>query len=54
MSGPEVGSYQELAFDPVYYEQPCPICGGGVDETDDGYECQDCGWETEKEINDGP
>ena len=43
----EVGSYQDLAFDPVYYEQPCPLCGGYVEESDDIYNCVDCDWEVQ-------
>lgn len=45
MSGGEVGSYQELAFDPLYYEQPCPICGGQTEESDDMIYCTACEWE---------
>lgn len=40
-------SYQDprLAFDPVYFEAPCPVCGGQVAEVDAGFQCGDCDWE---------
>lgn len=43
-------SYQDhrLAFDPVYFEIPCPLCGGYVYEADGGtFVCDDCDWEVE-------
>ena len=49
MSGGEVGSYQELAFDPLYYETPCPVCGGVVESEPGRYTCGDCDWEAERE-----
>jgi hypothetical protein len=44
-------SYQSayLAFDPVYFEAPCPVCGGHVEESDDIANCVDCDWEIDLE-----
>ena len=45
----EPSSYQDprLAFDPVYFEVPCPVCGGHVEEGGNGFRCDDCEWEEE-------
>lgn len=49
MSDIGYSSYQDprLAFDPKYFEVPCPACGGHVTEDGNGFVCDDCEWEEE-------